>query len=80
MTSNVVQYEKAFDDLNNPEGKKNLFPIGIVEGLHKPSVLFLNDAKYINTARIIDVKARINPHSKLFDDIKNQLQAIMFQI
>ena len=80
MTSNSVQYENAYDAKDNPDGKRNLFRIGMIEGMNKPSVLFLNDAKYINTARIIDVKAYIDPHSKLFREIQQRLLAIMFKI
>ena len=80
MTSNIVQYENAYDAKDNPDGKRNLFRIGMIEGMNKPSVLFLNDAKYINTARIIDVKAYIDPHSKLFREIQQRLLAIMFKI
>lgn len=80
MTSNMVQYQNAYDPVDNPNGKKNLFRIGMVDGMNKPSVLFLNDAKYINTARIIDVKAYINPHSRMFRAIQQRLFAIMFKI
>ncbi|MCI5773613.1 MAG: hypothetical protein MR210_03520 [Erysipelotrichaceae bacterium] len=80
MTSNMIQYQNAYDPLVNPRGKKNLFRLGLIKGMNKPSVLFLNDAKYINTARIIDVKAYIDPHSKLFKEITQRLSAIMFNL
>lgn len=80
MTSNAIQYEHAYDPLDNPQGKKNLFRLGTINGMNKPSVLFLNDAKYINTARIIDVKANIDPRSILFKKIRKQLLAIMFNL
>lgn len=80
MTSNECQYHKAYDPYANPKGKKNLFRIGKIKGMNKPSVLFLNDAKYINTARIIDVKAYIDPCGPLFIQIKKRLMEIMFKI
>ena len=47
MTSNAKTYANAYDPESNPEGKKNLFPLpGIIDGLCKKSVLFLNDALF----------------------------------
>ena len=80
MTSNSIQYAHAYDPKDNPKGKQNLFRLGYINGMNKPSVLFLNDAKYINTARIIDVKAFINPNSNLFKAIKKQLMQVMFNL
>ena len=45
--------------------------------LNKASVLFLNDAKWINSARVIDVKAHIDPNSHLFDKIKKCVMQMM---
>lgn len=47
--------------------------LGEVKGLSKSSVLFLNDAKWINTARIIDVKAHLNPKEALFQEIRRRI-------
>lgn len=69
MTSNHEAYEKAYDEQDNPFGLKHLYRLGYVEGLYKDSVLFLNDGKYINTARIIDVKGRIDVNSERYKDI-----------
>ena len=38
--------------------------------MNKNSVLFMNDAKWINTARIIDVKAHLDRQGELFQEIK----------
>ena len=46
----------------------------MVAGMRKPSVLFINDAKWINTARIIDVKAHLDKDSELFKDIKERVK------
>ncbi len=73
MTSNKQQYYSAYDPIDNPTGKSHLMRIGKIEGLTKPSVLFLNDSKYINSARIIDVKAHIIPSSPLFKQIMKRL-------
>ena len=69
MTSNPITYQNA-KNIDIKTGKEHLYAIGKVPGLNKRSVLFLNDAKFINSARIIDVKAYIHPKSKLFKDIK----------
>ena len=47
--------------------------LGKIEGMNKESVLFLNDAKWINTARIIDVKAHIERNEELFINIKKRM-------
>lgn len=73
MTSNSRTYQKSLTS----EGTY-LFPLGSIDGLYKESVLFLNDAKFINTARIIDIKAHIPVDSKLFLDIKKKFKEIVF--
>ena len=78
MTSNIVQYTSALDD-NNPDGKIHLLKIGMVPGLNKPSVLFMNDLKFINSSRIIDIKGHINVNSALFRIIQQRMLKILFQ-
>ncbi len=78
MTSNTHQYKTAYDPVHNDTGKKHLMKIGLIPGMKRPSVLFLNDCKYINTARIIDVKARIHPSSALFSEIKKRISEVLF--
>lgn len=73
MTSNPNTYRKS---LNQEEGKY-LYPLGWIDGLYKESVLFLNDAKFINTARIIDVKAHLDPNSKMFCEIKEKFKSLV---
>ena len=70
MTSNHEAWLKAYDEKDNPEGLKHLYRLGYVEGLYKESVLFLNDGKYINTARIIDVKGNLPVNGIKFRDIQ----------
>lgn len=77
MTSNEIQYRTAYDEIENPTGKKHLMRIGCLPGMAKPSVLFLNDCKYINTARIIDVKAHLSITSPCFKQIKKRIIKII---
>lgn len=77
MTSNRVQYESAYDPDDNPSGKRHLLRIGRLPGMSKPSVLFLNDMKFVNTARVIDVKAHLSTESALFAVIQERLLHIM---
>lgn len=66
MTSN----EKTYREATEGKGKPHLMAIGKINGMYKASTLFLNDAKFINSARIIDVKAHIPIESELFKRIK----------
>ncbi len=68
MSGNEQSYEKAYHK-KNMTGRKHLMQLGKMKGMNKKSVLFLNDAKFINTARIIDVKAHLNKESPLFHEI-----------
>lgn len=79
MTSNAKTYANAYDEYDNPTGRKNLFSIpDIIEGLCKKSVLFLNDMKFINTARIIEIKAHLDPESALFHKIQLRVMRMLF--
>lgn len=69
MSSNKSMYYQSYCKKTFPQGKKHLYRLPDLEGLNKKSVLFLNDAKYINTARVISVNAYIDPDSDLFKDI-----------
>lgn len=66
MTSNSHQFDTAYDPVENPGGHRHLMRLGRIEGLTRHSVLFLNDAKFINSARIIDVKGHIDPNGELY--------------
>lgn len=69
MTSNRTAYLSAYDPVDNPNGLNHLYRIGSIEGLYKESVLFLNDGKFINTARIIDVKGHLDPEKEPFRSV-----------
>lgn len=77
MTSNAEAYNDAYDPRSNPEGLTHLMRIGRQRGCYKYSVLFLNDAKFINTARIINIKAHISTESELYKKIMARLIEII---
>lgn len=77
MSGNPLAYRQAYDRYDNPKGKRHLMRIGLLPGLRKPSTLFLNDCKFINTARIIDVKAHLEKDSALFADIYHRMQQVI---
>lgn len=72
MTSSFSAFQKAYDPLYNPYGARHLMRLGKVDGLYKYSILFLNDGKFINTARIIDIKGHLDPSSRLFQQIRER--------
>ena len=76
MSGNSSAYHKAYDPVSHT-GKRHLMRLPEIEGLNKSSVLFLNDAKWINSARVIDVKAHIAPDSYLFEKIKKCVLQMM---
>ncbi len=76
MTSNQETYAKAFD-VDNKNGKRNLMRIGAIKGLKKPSVLFLNDMRFVNTARIIRIQDHISIRSALFKEIQQRMKEII---
>lgn len=51
----------------------HLFYFGWIAGLTKQSVGFLNDAKFISCARVIDVKGHLPEDSDLFLKLKRRL-------
>ena len=73
MSGNKGAYHQAYSK-ENPNGKKHLMRLGKIKGMNKESVLFINDAKWINTARIIDIKAHLDKNSELFKDIKERVK------
>lgn len=77
MTSNQHTYEQAWDPQDHPSGRKNLMRIGKPAGMRRNSVLFLNDAKFINTARVIDIVAHLATDEKTFQDVKGRLAKLL---
>ena len=70
VTSNPSAYEKAGD---GSQPGNHLFRIGMPEGLNRPSTLFMNDIRFVNTARILCIRAHIDMNSSMFRAIQSQL-------
>ena len=79
MSSNRTTFSKAYDPLSNPNGKINLYRLGKLPGMNRESVLFLNDAKFINTARVIRVMAHLDRTDPRFTEIQERLKTMLFQ-
>lgn len=47
--------------------------LGYIEGLTKVSVLFINDSKWINTSRIIEIKAHIDVNGEIFKEVQKRI-------
>ncbi len=77
MSSNYKMYLQSFCEKTFPNGKQHLYRLPSISGLTRKSVLFLNDAKFINTSRIIEVKGHISPKSGLFMDIKSRVKTLI---
>lgn len=60
------------------KGKLHLYYIGHLDGLHKPSTLFLNDFKYLNSARVISINGHLCINSTMFKDIVSIIKNEMF--
>lgn len=76
MSSNLSMYHQSYCEKYFKNGKKHLFRLPPIQGLTKKSVLFLNDVKYINTARIIDMRGNISPKSELFKNIIKRIDKL----
>ena len=75
FTGNQLKFVEA-QSIDNPIGKSLLIQIPKLKGLTKKSVAIINDAKWINSARVIDVKSHLHPESDLFQFIKQNYRAI----
>lgn len=75
MTSKTSAKKQSRNAVQN--GKKHLYYIGLLEGLHKPSTLFLNDFKYLNSSRIISINGRLCTNSEMFKEIHRILKMEM---
>jgi len=79
MTSNPSTFSQAYEENINPNGKRHLMRIGKQKGMYKESVLFLNDCKFINTSRIIEVKGHLDVKDVLFQQIKDRIKECLFE-
>jgi PemK-like protein. len=80
MSSNPSMYDQAYCEKVFPHGKKHLMRLELVEGLERKSVLFLNDLKFINSARVIGIKAHLSQNSPTFIEIKKRVAAMLTQL
>lgn len=78
MTSNPNAYAQAYDAQLNPSGKKHLMRVGLLSGLNRPSVLFLNDSKFISPSRIIEIKGHLLVTDPLFEQITHRVRTTIF--
>jgi hypothetical protein len=78
MTSNPNAYAQAYDSAENPLGKKHLMRVGLLSGLNRPSVLFLNDCKFISSTRVIEIKGHLSVTDPLFAQIRQRVRATIF--
>jgi hypothetical protein len=73
LTSNPAAWKVAGDPFSP---SRHLMRIGKPKGLMKDSTLFLNDSRWINTARVIHVRSHIDPESELFRRIRERMNRI----
>jgi hypothetical protein len=78
MTSNSTTYQYANDPSRIEHGKTHLHQLGWIEGLNKQSVAFINDCKFINTARIIAIKGHVDVDGELFTEIVERVKESIF--
>lgn len=78
MTSNAIQFAAAYDPVDNPNGKKHLMRLGKIGNMAKPSVMFLNDIRFVNTARIIKIVAHLDTDSELFWKVQQRVLEVAF--
>ena len=76
MTSNKNSFKSAVNVSEN--GRNHLYYIGYVDGLSDHSTLFLNDAKMLNTSRVISVNGSVCPNSDMFKEIQWHLVQGLF--
>ena len=79
MSSNPKTYAEAYHPDENPEGKLHLMRFGQRCGLNQPSVLFINDCKFINPNRIIDFIGYLEPTDPLFSQIQHRVFSCLFR-
>ena len=70
MTSNPYTYAQAYDRIENPTGRKHLMRFGQRNGLNRESVLFINDCKFINPTRIIEIVGHLDINEPFFIKIQ----------
>ena len=79
MTSNPYTYAQAYDRIENPTGRKHLMRFGQRNGLNRESVLFINDCKFINPTRIIEVVGHLDINEPFFIKIQKRVGFCLFK-
>lgn len=77
LTSNSSTYARAYDCLENPKGNRCLMRLGLIDGLRKNSTLYLNDMKFVNTARIFEIRAHLDERDPLFIEVKERIKEML---
>ena len=73
----VVPVSGSMRAVSGADKRSHVMHLGMIEGMNKPSILYINDAKWINTARILDIKAHLDHKSQLFLDIKQNVREMI---
>ena len=79
MTSNPYTYAQAYDRIENPTGRKHLMRFGQRNGLNRESVLFINDCKFINPTRIIEIVGHLDINEPFFIKIQKRVGFCLFK-
>ena len=79
MTSNPYTYAQAYDRIENPTGRKHLMRFGQRNGLNRESVLFINDCKFINPTRIIEIVGHLDINEPFFVKIQKRVGFCLFK-
>lgn len=79
MTSNPYTYAQAYDRIENPTGRKHLMRFGQRNGLNRKSVLFINDCKFINPTRIIEIVGHLDINEPFFIKIQKRVGFCLFK-
>lgn len=79
MTSNAYTYAQAYDRYENPNGRKHLMRFGQRNGLNRESVLFINDCKFINPTRIIEIVGHLDVNDNFFLKIQKRVGFCLFK-
>ena len=79
MTSNPYTYAQAYDRIDNPNGRKHLMRFGQRNGLNRESVLFINDCKFINPTRIIEIVGHLDVNEPFFLKIQKRVGFCLFK-
>jgi len=77
ITSSKKAYYNAYDLHDNKKGNYCLMRLGDIKGLDKESTLYLNDFRFINSARVFGVYAHIERDSELFKKIVDRLYMML---